>query len=68
MELAERLRSSIAGKTVRLPDRNINVTSSFGVATYTAGGGAVKRAQLFDAADRALYQAKRDGRNCVRTA
>ncbi len=68
MELAERLRASIEGKTVRLPDRNINVTSSFGVAIYDAGGGAVKRGQLFAAADGALYKAKGAGRNCVRTS
>jgi diguanylate cyclase (GGDEF)-like protein len=66
VELAERVRARIAATTVRLPDRNIMVTTSFGVATYVAGGGAVKRAQLFDDADRALYQAKGDGRNCVR--
>ena len=68
VELAERLRANIETKTVRLPDRNISVTSSFGVAMYEAGGGAVKREQLFAAADRALYVAKGDGRNCVRTA
>lgn len=67
MELAERLRASIEAKTVRLPDRNINVTSSFGVAIYEAGGGAVTRGLLFGAADRALYKAKDAGRNCVRT-
>ena len=68
LELAERLRANIEAKTVRLPDRNINVTSSFGVAMYFAGGGAVKRDQLFAAADGALYKAKDAGRNCVRTA
>ena len=68
VELAERVRARIEATTVRLPDRNIAVTTSFGVATYVAGGGPVKRAQLFDDADRALYQAKGEGRNCVRTA
>jgi diguanylate cyclase (GGDEF)-like protein len=68
VDLAERLRANIEAKTVRLPDRNINVTASFGVAIYEAGGGVVKRGQLFAAADRALYRAKGEGRNCVRTA
>lgn len=68
LELAERLRAKIAALTVRWRDRDISVTSSFGVATYEAGGGQVKRGQLFDATDRALYRAKGEGRNCVRIA
>ena len=44
--------------------REIPVTASFGVATYPE---TVKvRDQLFPAADKALYIAKHDGRNCVR--
>jgi diguanylate cyclase (GGDEF)-like protein len=68
VELAERLRTNIEAMPIRWQDRDIRVTASFGVATYEAGGGATKRAQLFDATDRALYRAKGDGRNCVRTA
>lgn len=68
IELAERLRAKIAALSVRWRDRDISVTSSFGVATYEAGGGPVKRGQLFDATDRALYRAKGEGRNCVRIA
>lgn len=68
LELAERLRAKIAALSVRWRDRDIRVTSSFGVATYEAGGGPVKRGQLFDATDRALYRAKGEGRNCVRIA
>ncbi len=68
LELAERLRASIESSPILWHDRNIQVTTSFGVATYEAGGGQIKRAQLFEAADRALYRAKGDGRNCVRTA
>lgn len=68
VELAERLRANIEAVPIRWHDRDIRVTSSFGVATYEAGGGPVRRGQLFDATDRALYKAKREGRNCVRTA
>ena len=67
-ELAERLRTRIGTSATRFQDRDITVTASLGVATYAAGGGALKRAQLFESADRALYLAKADGRNCVRTA
>jgi PleD family two-component response regulator len=41
------------------------VTISIGVADAPAGTSA---AALVAAADAALYSAKRDGRNCVRTA
>jgi diguanylate cyclase (GGDEF)-like protein len=68
VELAERLRTKIEALSIRWKDRDIKVTASFGIATYEAGGGQVKRRHLFDASDRALYRAKGDGRNCVRTA
>jgi diguanylate cyclase (GGDEF)-like protein len=68
VELAERLRANVELVPVRWHDRELRVTSSFGVATYVAGGGALKRSHLFEAADRALYRAKGDGRNCVRSA
>lgn len=68
IELAERLRSKVESLVVRWHDRDLRVTWSFGIATYEAGGGPVKRSQLFEAADRALYRAKGEGRNCVRTA
>jgi diguanylate cyclase (GGDEF)-like protein len=65
-EVAERLRSLLHSQPVRLGDREIAVTASFGVATYPVT--APSRDALFPAADRALYEAKRGGRNCVRLA
>jgi diguanylate cyclase (GGDEF)-like protein len=67
-ELAERLRAKIESLEIRWHDRIIRLTCSFGIALYESSGGAVKRGQLFEAADRALYRAKGEGRNCVRTA
>jgi diguanylate cyclase (GGDEF)-like protein len=65
VEVAERLRSRIAATVVRHAGAEIAVTASFGVATYpeTVKG----RDQLFPAADKALYIAKHDGRNLVRS-
>ncbi|MEP6992659.1 MAG: sensor domain-containing diguanylate cyclase [bacterium] len=64
VEVAERLRVRIAAMPVRHGPSEINVTASFGVATYPE---TVKvRDQLFPSADKALYIAKHDGRNCVR--
>lgn len=60
-DIAERVRSRLAERELRLPDGNlIQVTASVGVATYS---GHPDYVQLVDAADRALYRAKHGGRN-----
>jgi diguanylate cyclase (GGDEF)-like protein len=65
VDVAERLRSRIAATVVRHAGAEIAVTASFGVATYPE---TVKvRDQLFPSADKALYIAKHDGRNLVRS-
>lgn len=64
VEVAERLRARIAAQPIHHGGAEIPVTASFGVATYPE---TIKvRDQLFPAADKALYIAKHDGRNCVR--
>ena len=64
-ELAERLRSAIADRAVQFEGTSIRVTASFGIAGYpeTVPHGD----WLFPAADKALYQAKEGGRNCVKS-
>ena len=66
MELAERLRRVVVEKPVVAGRAAIPVSISVGVATYLQS--ALARDDFFPAADRALYQAKHDGRNCVRSA
>ena len=63
LEAAERLRAAIGA--LRVPGENRNVTASLGVAVLPddAGDGA----QLQRRADRALYAAKKSGRNRVET-
>ncbi|MBN8902282.1 MAG: diguanylate cyclase, partial [Rhodospirillales bacterium] len=63
--LAETLRSAIEEMPVRRPDDGTRVTISLGLTTWRAAD-TVDR--LLSRVDRALYQAKRDGRNCVRLA
>jgi diguanylate cyclase (GGDEF)-like protein len=65
-ELAERLRRAVASKTAVYRGREIPVTSSFGVSSYPQT--ARTRDMLFPSADRALYEAKAAGRNCVKSA
>ena len=54
--MVERARTMIA--EIELPDGSLS--SSAGVACTIAGGASLS--QLFEAADRALYLAKRQGR------
>jgi diguanylate cyclase (GGDEF)-like protein len=63
--LAEKIRMSIESMPQIVDDsmRPIRVTISCGVAQYEGD-----RRRFFQAADRALYQAKADGKNCVVSA
>ena len=65
-DFAERLRKSIEARVVVHSGRSIKVTASFGVATYPES--VPTHDGLFPAADRAMYQAKAEGRNRVRSA
>jgi len=63
-DIAERLRQALRGLPFRLAgDQSLWVTASFGSASIEPGPGAWSR--LVTAADRALYQAKEAGRDCV---
>ena len=69
---AERLRKAVADHQPVLAGRQFpagTLTVSIGIALCVADGvrhPEVVGEELFRAADHALYQAKRDGRNCVR--
>lgn len=64
---AEKIRQSMSALVMRHNAQTIGqVTASFGVATFPED--AVDADSLIDAADRAMYQAKKSGRNRVQTA
>jgi PleD family two-component response regulator len=58
---AERLRKAVASEKIEFRGKPISVTMSFGVAAL--GRPAVDSEGLIKAADEALYEAKRTGRN-----
>lgn len=68
VELAERIRARLAATEIPLLDGSgpLSVTASFGTATIPLSAATVR--QLFAAADDALYEAKRSGKNRVVTA
>jgi GGDEF domain-containing protein len=54
--------------TVDYEGKNLIVTCSMGAVIVSPGGAAVQPSEVLATADRALYQAKKAGRNCVMLA
>lgn len=66
-ELAERLRRQVASYTISIKeDQTLSLTISIGVATYPDHTESPQN--LLEAADKAMYVAKRQGRDRVQTA
>jgi len=67
MDVADRMRSNVASMQVRLPgtDEPVAVTGSFGVAAYSGENSQVTPEDFVDLADKAMYEAKSKGRNCI---
>lgn len=66
--LAQRLRARLAATSVQGPQGPLRVTASFGVATVAGPTAGCGPGALFERADGALYEAKRNGRNRVELA
>jgi len=64
--VAEMLRTDLEQHRVRFNDRMLAVTASFGIAEAIAADDTSNT--VIARADAALYHAKQDGRNCVRTS
>jgi diguanylate cyclase (GGDEF)-like protein len=62
--LAERIRAGIEALEVRGDARPVTVTASFGIASYPESG-ALDAEDLVRRSDKALYRAKRTGKNRV---
>ncbi|MEE4207645.1 MAG: GGDEF domain-containing protein [Parvularcula sp.] len=61
--MAERVRRALARANVEGMPESMRLTASFGVSQHRGGEGYVK---LFARADAALYEAKKNGRDCVK--
>lgn len=64
-ELAERLRMQTEELNIALKQTTLKITISIGISSYPEHGKSYE--QLLEAADSAMYQAKMNGRNCVRS-
>lgn len=64
LSVAERVWRSIGGEPFELPNARERITASVGVAVYPSRDIKTKD-QLLKAADRALYQAKHEGRDRI---
>jgi diguanylate cyclase (GGDEF)-like protein len=61
MNMAERLRNAVSETAFHSEGRTFNVTLSIGISTYP--DGIKSKEELIERADKALYHAKRSGRN-----
>ncbi|MCL6414849.1 GGDEF domain-containing protein [Aestuariirhabdus sp. Z084] len=62
---ADRLRRAIAGQVIRFENKDLSVSVSLGVVPLE--GADLSPEQCISAADAALYEAKKSGRNCVKS-
>ena len=67
LDVAEELRAEIATLEVPIEGHTLRITASFGVASAIPASRSTPETLVADA-DKALYEAKHHGRNCVRAA
>jgi two-component system cell cycle response regulator len=65
VQLAERVSRELAATSVMIPNGNITITVSAG-ATAARAGNKLESGSIVEVSDRALYRAKRAGRNQVK--
>ena len=66
LSACERLRQSLAKQPIPVDGNELEVTVSIGIAPWTGGNETLE--ELIDRADKALYAAKKMGKNRIETA
>jgi len=66
MILAKRIQEALGNYQIMVRGRTLQVSVSIGVDTYESSEG-IGGVTLIDRADKAMYEAKAHGRNCVRS-
>ena len=66
MILAKRIQEALGNYQIMVRGRTLQVSVSIGVDTYESAEG-IGGVTLIDRADKAMYEAKAHGRNCVRS-
>lgn len=64
-DFAERLRDGISKRSIEDKDMNINIAMSISIGVSSFGEYTCVKDELINQADKALYEAKRSGRNKV---
>ncbi|UCD32881.1 MAG: diguanylate cyclase [Desulfobacterales bacterium] len=67
INVAKRICASIRDKDMEIDNKKISITISLGVST-TAPNKTLDQDSMISTADKALYRAKREGRNTIRAA
>ena len=62
VDIAEKIRAAVANKRFKFRDKTRRVTISLGIAGFS---GRDHKEELIEKADKALYRAKREGKNRV---
>lgn len=66
VKLGERLLQMLSRRPLRVGDQEVAISLSIGIAAYPAQADGAEH--LMERADRALFQAKAEGKGCVRVA
>jgi diguanylate cyclase (GGDEF)-like protein len=63
--VADRIRLAVTAFRFGLPEHSIRITASIGISTFPSVPDITTASALILAADRALYRAKKSGKDCV---